>query len=143
MKHKPPKPHGVTVDETIAQAARQASADHDNLKAKFTKAFTQDPTFAVQWLAEAVVKAQTRELWWRRLADAAQRQGARDAIADGKRWAQGEIDHFFRRSTTSPWHNGCRRAEAEVYSALLREEVVTLEKALECEGGVTTATPTD
>jgi hypothetical protein len=114
---------------------READAKQvfDDASKKFEVAVAANPAQAIEWNAEKMVAAQTAHVWWQNVASVAKSKGVVAAVEYGRDLAERSLDGFFGGSSTCPWHNACRRAEATVYHRLLEQEVKYLERRLAVE----------
>ena len=118
-----------TAEGLIRRRAKQAAANFEDAKAKFTEDFATNPKYAIEWHAEKVARAQAYHEWWLKIADVLDRRGVEEAVTYAAERIEIEIDSFFGSNSTCLWTNALRRVEIEVYHALARREMRDLRDA--------------
>jgi hypothetical protein len=118
-----------TFDELVAYELNRANENLAAARQHFLEAFEKSGgRYAVEWHAYAVVRGEAVKQIWDDVSAALGREGRAEALKCARHLAETTIQTFLGGQSTSPWHNACRRTEAEACNEVLRRQVHELER---------------
>jgi hypothetical protein len=112
------------IDDTLTclidMNAKNAADAYEAAKTEMADAFATNPVYAIEWKAEAVVKTQTKYLFWATVAKVSARDGERAAVEEAEDIIDRELSSFFGSNSTCNYHNAIERSKATVIHDLRR-----------------------